>query len=69
MIQRIATSGYKVSAVGSWNGAKLAKETERAQRAEKEGAGELARTLYTMAQDKNGSKQYNLEWVRAGVVV
>ena len=27
MIQRIATNGYKVSAVGSWNGAKLAKET------------------------------------------
>ena len=51
MIQRIVTSGYKVSAVGSWNGAKLAKETERAQRAEKEGAGDGANALH------NGARQ------------
>lgn len=65
MIRRIVTCGFKVSAVGGLNGAKLAMETGKAQQAEKEGAGELAQALYHMVKEKTvGSKQFNLEWVR-----
>ena len=64
MIQRIMTCGYRVSAVGNWNGNKLAMETEKAQQAEKKGGDELAKILYDMVEAKTISKQYNLEWVK-----
>ena len=64
MIRRIMARGYKVSAVGDWNGSKLTMETEKAQQAEKKGGDELAKILYDMVEAKTISKQYNLEWVK-----
>lgn len=65
MIRRIVTCGYKVCAVGNWNGAKLLHETAYAQHAEKKGADQLAEALHHMVSVKKvGSRQYNLEWTR-----
>ena len=65
MIRRIVTCGYRVCAVGDWNGAKLVHETAHAQHAEKKGADQLAEALHDMVSEKKvGSMQYNLEWTR-----